>query len=405
MDLALRLRRDGYAALDRDRQARGGGTTYASRLLARRAVVLGGEEGARVFYDESVVERKGAVPPPLGWLLFGRGAVHSLDGGRHRTRKAMFTGRLGPEQVAACAALARERLEASLPDWDGSTADLHDRLAVAYGGAVLTWVGIDLDEDERRAWSRRYARIVGGFGFAGPRLYARAWRERTVTDRWARRLVTAVRAGELAPPEGSVLATIAATDLDDSTAAVELGNVVRPTIAVAWLGVHAAAALAGLPPQERALLAETTAEDRRWAFAEEVRRTTPFVPALAGRVRRRTKHGGVDLRVGDFVVLDVRGIDLDERHYPDPTEFRADRFAERRPTPYDLVPQGGGPLEGHRCPGESMTLQLLVQTTAVLAEVLTGPEASTPDPDLGRIPTLPRLGLYLSVARPGTRRS
>lgn len=390
-DLTLRLLRDGYRAVERDRAARGGAATYVSRMLGRRAVVLGGESGARVFYDESVVERSGAIPPPLGWLLFGRGAVHSLDDQEHRSRKAMFLGLLGPEQVSACADLAHERLVRAAEGWAARDVDLHDALVIAYGGAVLQWVGVDRAELSLRDLSRRYATIVDGFGFAGPVVYARAWAARRATDRWARDLVRDVRRGAVSPGTGTVLAAIAASDLDDRTAAVELGNVVRPTTAVSWLGVHAASALAGMPDDERARLADPAEDALRWSFAQEVRRTTPFVPALAGRVRRPTTHEGVELRPGDFVVLDVRGIDLDDAHYPDPVAFRAERFEQRTANDYDLVPQGGGRPEGHRCPGESLTLQLLVRTVQVLAGVdlpIAGGHS-----DLRRIPTRPQVSV------------
>jgi fatty-acid peroxygenase len=389
-DLGIRLRRDGYLAIERDRVARAGATTYESRLLGRRAVVLGGEAGARLFYDESVVEREGAVPPPLAWLLFGRGAVHGLDDEPHRDRKAMFVGVLGPEQVGRCAALVRARLDQVVPGW-GADTDVHDELVVAYGTSVLEWAGVDLPRADLVRLSRTYARIVAGFGFVGPGTYARAWAARRRTDRWAAAYVADVRHGRRQAAPGSVLATIAGSDLDDRTAAVELGNVLRPTVAVSWLGVHAAAALAGTGPAERSILAEPTAVDRRWSFAQEVRRTAPFVPALAGRARAAATHDGTELRPGDRVVLDVRGIDLDPDRYPDPLAFRGDRFLGDEPGPYDLVPQGGGPIDGHRCPGESMAMQLLVQTVAVLAASDT--PVSAGEPDLGRIPTLPRVSV------------
>lgn len=390
-DLAVRLLRDGYRAVARDREDRGGGTTYASRLLGRRAVVLGGADGARVFYDEDVVERKGAVPPPLAWLLFGRGAVHGLDDDAHRRRKMMFLDRLGPGAVGECADMARAVLSARVERWDGRRVDLHDELVVAYGSAVLRWVGVQLPTPRESALSREYARIVAGFGFASPQAYARAWLARRRTDHWAREMVAAVRQGRYDAPPGSVLEAVAENpDLDDRLAGVELGNVVRPTTAVAWLGVHAAAALAGVTDDERTRLAAPGAEGEglRWSFAQEVRRTTPFVPALAGRVRRATTRAGVDLRRGDQVVLDVRGIDLDPHRWPDPLAFGSQRFVDDRPDAYDLVPQGGGEPTGHRCPGESLTLQLLVRTVEVIAGRDPGP-VLLDGPDLTTIPTLP----------------
>jgi fatty-acid peroxygenase len=168
-----------------------------------------------------------------------------------------------------------------------------------------------------------------------------------------RALVQDVRQGRVSAPRGSVLDTIAATDLDARTAAVELGNVIRPTIAVSWLGAFAGLALSSVDDQPwwRQQLLDGDPRRARWAVAQEVRRTAPFVPALAGRVRRATRHEGVDLGVGDRVVLDVRGIDLDPDVYADPRQFRPERFLDREPTPYDLVPQGGGLPRGHRCPG------------------------------------------------------
>ena len=387
-DLTLRLLRDGYRAIERDRAARGGATTYESRMLGRRAVVLGGASGAQVFYDDAVVRRKAAIPPPLAWLLFGRGAVHGLDDTDHLARKEMFLGVLGPEQVADCARAAGAELARASAVWRGRDVDLHDELVVAYGTAVLRWVGVDLATLRLRDLSREYARIVNGFGFAGP-AYVRAWVARRRTDRWARELVADVRQGRSTAPDGSVLSVIAASDLDDRLAGVELGNVVRPTIAVSWLGVHAARALAEVDDDTRRRLAgdDADAEALRWSFAQEVRRTTPFVPALTGLVRRRSSHAGVALPPRHHVVLDVCGINLDPERYPDPLAFRADRFLHDAPGRYDLVPQGGGEPTGHRCPGESLTLQLLVRTTEVLAGLRM--DVPTGGPDLGRIPTLP----------------
>lgn len=180
-DLGLRLLRHGYDAIERDRVHRSGAATYVSRMLGRRAVVLGGERGARVFYDEDVVERKGAVPPPLAWLLFGRGAVHGLDDGEHQARKTMFLDLLGPAQVAVCADLAEQRLRTAVDGWGGRRIDLQNELVESYGAAALTWAGVDAEWGELRRRSHQYARIVDGFGFSPT--YPRSWVARVRTDR------------------------------------------------------------------------------------------------------------------------------------------------------------------------------------------------------------------------------
>jgi fatty-acid peroxygenase len=131
----------------------------------------------------------------------------------------------------------------------------------------------------------------------------------------------------------------------------------------------------------------------RLAFAQEVRRTTPFVPALAGKVRQRAEVAGVVLRPGQRIVLDVVGVDHDPARWADPEEFRPERFLGVTPGAHDLVPQGGGHPRGHRCPGEPLTLCLLDVTSRVLAavpyEVVSGAV------DLHRMPTLPADGLRI----------
>lgn len=376
-DLALALLRHGYRALGRERERAGGTDPFVARLLGRRTVVVRGHAGARLFYDESVIRRRGAVPPPLAWLLFGRGAVHGLDDNSHRDRKLLLVDALAGVQPLV--AEAGERLAAA--DWSEPVMAF-DRLVEVYGTAALHWAGIEVADEEAAKISRRLAAIVDGFGFAGP-AYARAWRQRLWSDRWAARMVREARDGRRAPSAGSPLATLAgARDLDDRTAGVELQNLIRPTIAVAWLGAFGAHRL-----EENPAFRARVAEDvhARRAFAQEVRRATPFTPLLAGRVRRPTTLEGVELRPGDFVVLDVWGIDHDPGRWEHPARFDPDRFLDRTPDAFDLVPQGGGHPSGHRCPGEPLTLLLLDETFRVLSGLDYRLRGSA-DVDLRRMP-------------------
>jgi len=245
--------------------------------------------------------------------------------------------------------------------------------------------------------SRSLAAIVDGFGFAGT-AYPRAWRERRRVDRWARDLVREARAGRVSVHAGTAFAEIVRHDeLDARTAGIELVNILRPTVAVAWLGTFAGAALAAVPEWRHRL---TLGDDARelYAFAQEVRRTTPFVPALAGRARSEREVDGVDIHRGNRVALDVVGINHDPAVWADPQTFRPDRLLIHEPGAFELVPQGGGQPSGHRCPGETIALGLLAETARVLATTEYD-LVSPPAPDRTRIPTLPSDGLVLSVAR------
>jgi fatty-acid peroxygenase len=400
-DLGFLLARHGYDAVARDRTARGGADTYVSRLLGRRTVVLGDPDGARAFYDESLARRAGAVPPPLAWLLFGRGAVHGMDGTEHRDRKRLILDVLDPDRLDSLVDEVRGALVTRAGGWVGREVDLHRELVSVYGAATLHWAGLDVTRREADLVSRRLAEIVDGFGFAGP-AYVRGWRARRWAERWAAASVREAREGRTSPATGSAVQMIAATDLDDREAAVELLNVLRPTVAVSWLGCFAGLAVASVPAEERARLVPQEAVHERYAFAQEVRRTSPFVPALTALAVRGAEVSGVRVRKGDRLLLDVIGIDHHESRWPAPRLFDADRFLDHdevaAESAFDLVPQGGGHPSGHRCPGESLTLRLLSETIRVLAAL--DLEVTRGAADATRMPTLPSGIDRVRVVRP-----
>jgi len=399
-ELSVRLVRRGYEGLRANVSQLGRDGSYLARMLGRRALVVWGAEGARVFYDGTLVQRSGAVPPPLARLLFGKGAVHGLDGEAHISRKAIFLTVLEPARVGELVDDVCRALMQRVRGWP-SRGDLSvfTELVEVYGSSVMRWAGIELSDEESRRRSHELARIVDGFGGAGY-AYVRGAVARRNSNRWAAELIGQVRRGDLHPPRDSALWILAMGDgaeLDDATAGVELLNILRPTVAVAWLGTFAALALDSFPEWRPRLIDDV--EGVRHAFAQEVRRTAPFAPALAARVRARTERFGVRLEPGDFLVLDVLSTNHDPARWPDPVRFDPTRFMDEDPGPYDLVAQGGGdPRTGHKCPGEPLATAMLRETAGCLAAV-DYVVVSDPSYDPRRIPTLPTDGLILRANR------
>ena len=68
---------------------------------------------ARFFSESGGVERHDAIPGLVLDTLFGRGAVHTLDGRAHELRKALFLALLTGDGVATLT-----RLEYYLPPQD-----------------------------------------------------------------------------------------------------------------------------------------------------------------------------------------------------------------------------------------------------------------------------------------------
>jgi fatty-acid peroxygenase len=287
----------------------------------------------------------------------------------------------------------------SVASWPNRTPFvLFDELVRVYGTCVLEWAGVHVERGEAAIVAERLALIVDGFGFA-PIAYPRACWARWWADRWARRVVTEARnSGRPADP-GTMLEALVTgpgASLPAEVAAVELLNVLRPTVAVAWLGVFAAIELVRAPGRG-SVLADPVAREARWHFADEVRRTAPFVPALAGRAQRVVPWRDHRIEAGDMVVLDVPG--TNRRTWEDPDRFRPERFGEHPPGAFQHIPQGGGdPRQGHRCPGEPVAMSLLDRTLQQLAA--TTFTVSAGQTDLSRIPPVPGGGVVVVKVEP-----
>jgi fatty-acid peroxygenase len=59
---------------------------FETRLLGQKALVMGGEEAAKLFYDEDKFKRGGTPPEPAVATLLGKGGVQHLDDDAHRNR-------------------------------------------------------------------------------------------------------------------------------------------------------------------------------------------------------------------------------------------------------------------------------------------------------------------------------
>jgi fatty-acid peroxygenase len=245
--------------------------------------------------------------------------------------------------------------------------------------------------------------MVDGFATAGPRHW-RARRARGRQQRALGQLVQRVRAGEQAVPEGSAVAVVAAhrdSDgalLEPRVAAVELLNVIRPTVAVSWFLAFSAHALHRWPHLRVPL--RSGDPQAGWAFAHEVRRFYPFVPLLAGKAVTDLEWDGERVPAGGLVLIDVWGQDHDPALWEDPWSFRPERFVGREIGPYELIPQGGGsPVTGHRCPGEDLTIALLQVLVPRLAALDYTVPPQDMDISLRRIPALPRSRMVLADVR------
>jgi fatty-acid peroxygenase len=239
--------------------------------------------------------------------------------------------------------------------------------------------------------------MIEGAGAVGPRNW-RGLLRRSRTEDWARSIINNVRAGYMRVPPGTATEIIAMHRdadgrlLDTKVAAVELINVMRPTVAVARYVTFAALALHRYPECRQKLISG----DKSYleGFVQEVRRFYPFFPAVGGRALVDFEWRGMRIEKGTWVLLDVYGTNHDERIWGDPWNFRPERFIDWKHSDFSLIPQGGGDVDfGHRCAGEWLTVQTMKTAVRLL---VTAMEYEIPRQDL-------RINLYRMPAVPTSR--
>ncbi|MFC4728856.1 cytochrome P450 [Coralloluteibacterium thermophilus] len=402
-DSSIAFMREGYAFIPR-RRARYGSDLFQARIMLRKAIFVGGPDAARMFYQPDRFTRKGALPPSAVALLQDYGSVQLKDGAAHRSRKRLFTGLLDVQGTADLATAAEDAWAREVPAWTGRVV-LHDAFQALLCRAACRWAGIPEAQADLPRRTREFAAMIDGAGAVGPRNW-RGLLLRARCERWARGLVRAVRDGSLDPGSGSPLAAVAAhcdpdgEPLPVKIAAIELLNLLRPTVAVARFLTFGALALHA-HPEWRARLAQGDRGDLE-RFAQEVRRFYPFFPAVGGRATHDFEWQGHRFRKGDWVMLDLYGSNRDPRLWNDPERFDPERFRDWQPDPYTLVPQGGGELGvTHRCPGERATVEIMMRLMRRLAgEIDYAVPAQDLGIDLGRMPTLPASGFVVEDVRP-----
>lgn len=391
-DQTLPFAAKGYAWLP-DLRRRSHGRPVPMRFGGQRAVAVSGPDAARFFYGEDNLERHDALPAPVVDTLFGRG-VHTLDDQAHKARKALFVALLMHQDgIDTLAALTGKIFDEAADGWrGGKPVSLFDGTAKVLADAVSRWTGVPENAFDLDALTADLLAMVDGFATLGPR-HVRARVARVRLERRFAEIIEAARRQE--PTDTAVSRTAHHREdghlLDAGTAAVELINIIRPTTAVTWFVAFAGHALDRWPGTRARLRAGD--DEYTLAFVHELRRFYPFAPFLGARARHDLTFQHTSIPAGALVLLDIYGQHHDQRVWPDPYEFRPERFLGRRVGAFELIPQGGGdPRTGHRCPGEKITVAVLgtlVQRLARLDYYL--PPQNTAI-DLSRVPARVRSG-------------
>lgn len=405
LDNTIALLREGYPfissrcdAMDTD--------IFATRLMLRPAICVRGASAASMFYHSGRFTRHGAMPPTTIRLLQDVGSVELQDGASHRARKAMFMGMMTPERLDALTALAEQEWRDALSRWERRDAIvLFDEVRAILCRTACRWAGVPLPERQVGPRTHQFAAMIDNAGRFGPRNWWAQLR-RQGTERWAGEFVERYRRGELDVPADHALAVIAdyrepdGQPLSTEIAAVELINILRPTVAVARFVAFEAHALYRHPDAAARVRDGDDGDLER--FVQEVRRSYPYFPFIGGRALEPIDWEGYAIDTGDWVLLDLYGTDHDRRLWEDPQVFRPERFRDWDESAYTLIPQGAGDhYTTHRCAGEWPTIHLMRQAAAFLTREM---RYEVPEQDLSidlsRMPARPKSGVALRDIRP-----
>ncbi|HZU32571.1 MAG TPA: cytochrome P450, partial [Candidatus Angelobacter sp.] len=407
IDSTLNMLREGYDFIW-NRCRRFGSDIFQTRILGQRTICIHGPEAAELFYDESKFQRRNAIPRRVVTSLFGKNALHTLEGEEHRNRKAAFLALMSPASLARLMDETAQQWRMAIHRWENQECVvLFDETQRILTRAMCAWTGVPLPEAEAPRRARDFSRMVDAFGGVGPRLW-NGKLARIATQAWIGRIIESVRRGQMQVDAESALGIMASHRglngrlLDTKTAAVELINVIRPTVAVSWYITFAALALHQHPASRRRILEESAGHGEYTdLFMQEVRRFYPFTPYLGALVRKSFEWKGHHFQKGRLVLLDVHGTDHDPRIWEQPHEFWPERFQRWNGSAYNFIPQGGGPrVQGHRCPGEWITMHNVALALHFLTRTIT---YDVPKQDLRfditRMPTAPRSGFVMRNVR------
>jgi fatty-acid peroxygenase len=410
LDSTFALLREGYDFIA-NRCRRLHSDAFRTRVMGLPTVCIHGREAAELFYDESKLQRAHALPRRVVTTLFGKHAVHTLDDAAHRARKSAFLSLMSPRSLALLNERMAQEWRLAIRRWEQlPELVLFDEAQQVLARGVCGWAGVPLPEHEVAARTRDLATLVDAFGGVGPRLWAGKL-ARVRLQLWLGKLIHDVRRGALRPRPGSALFVMAdhrepdGKPLDLRTAAVELLNVIRPTVAISWYVSFAALALHEHPEARAQLQREAFGESAGAytdCFMQETRRFYPFTPFLGAMVRRSFHWHGHDFVPGTLVLLDVHGTNHDPALWESPLEFRPDRFKHWREDAFSFIPQGGGnPLTGHRCPGEWLTMHNLALALHFLTRCMEYEVIADQDlrVDPSRMPTRPKSGFRIRRVR------
>jgi cytochrome P450 len=133
------------------------------------------------------------------------------------------------------------------------------------------------------------------------------------------------------------------------------------------------------------------------AVVKETLRIRPVIVDVARKLTQETEIAGHLLPAGTLVLPAIAAVQVRPDLFPDPYEFRPERFIDEQPESYAWIPFGGGV---RRCIGASFAqVEMRVVLREVLKRVrLTAPSAKPERPRVLHVTVVPARGARAVVS-------
>jgi len=353
------------------------GNVWKTRILGDTTVFFAGPKAFSFFMNPENFTRQSGSPKFLQEILH-HDAVPFLDGDRHRTRKRLLLSAFTDAALASYVPNIVRILERFVTRWaDGSERAVGDELSqLGFDVADMLFAGASPEASNAEV-AADFATMIKGtfappvnmpFTAYGKAIKARDRLRAYIKDSVAKNDGKGSALGVLKAARGPDGEQLSAGELEIELLHFYFAAHGGLTAAIAWLLVvlgeqpDIAAKLRveadDKLPDGVPTLAQIRGLPQARAVAREVLRAYPIAPTtFIGVAKRDLELDGFGIRAGWKGAGAIWATLQDGTTFRDPTAFKDDRLGDDavKALPEGaFVPQGGGPSEGHRCPGETL---------------------------------------------------
>jgi cytochrome P450 len=418
---ALAFLKDPFAfTLSRTKQH---GPVWKTKILGDTVVFFAGPKAFSFFMNPENFTRENGSPKFMQEILH-HDAVPFLDGDRHKARKRLLMSAFTNEALGSYLPNMTRIFERFVSTWTTEKSVADDLSQLGFDIADMLFAASDPATSNAEV-ARDFATMIKGT-FAPPvnlpfTAYGKALKARDrlrvyIKDAVAKKDGKGTALGVLKDARGPGGEQLSNTELEIELLHFFFAAHGGLTAALAWilvvLGEHPEIAIMLRGEADRVLgdfegpptLAQIKELTLARAVMREILRSYPIAPVtFLGVAKKDLELDGFSIKKGWKGGGAIWATLQDASLFADPSKFDGARLGDEnlKALPEGAyVPQGGGPPEGHRCPGEALIQTAMPAFMAWFTKHydLAFPKQDT-SPGAGGLGPLPKSGLKLSVTR------